>query len=122
MRLTQEQREEGRRRLKRLRTTHIEAYEHALADWHVWTRQYADALLADPEIDVEEIKREAVREFARKVASKFGANAQSWSVLANVDSLPAGRELARARSDLWLAAADEVMVAAARGVNLDEKP
>jgi len=116
--LTPEQREEGRRRLSRLRDASAVEYEAARADWHTWTRYHADALLADP----EEIKRAAVREFAEKAASKFRANAQSWSVLANVDSLPAGRELALARSQEWLNAADEVVSMADRGVTLNTEP
>ncbi|MDE2471779.1 MAG: hypothetical protein KGL35_24415 [Bradyrhizobium sp.] len=118
MRLSEAELAEGRRLLEESRKQQaIDRMGIAATVWNRWVAGHADALLARR----EEIVREAVREFARKMASKFGANAQSWSVLANVDSLPAGRELALARCQEWMNAADEV-TEAARGATLDEKP
>lgn len=109
--MTPEQRDEGRRLWNAFRgCTFVNYAIHAQA-WTDWTRRHADALLADPAIDVAEIKREAVREFAESLEKRF---------IRFAEMKPEHDNSAPNRQGYLWAAIDVRELAAARGVTLSK--
>lgn len=112
--LTPEQREEGRRLLtvaRRNRKARVSATDDTTGEWLQWIHKHADALLADTEIDVAEIKRQSVREFVALVVRTLEPRRKC--------AKDAGEaELARGLSQAIFTMCN---LSVDRGVNLDEK-
>lgn len=136
--LTPEQREEGRRLLSIFKAywprkngpflsvnemrESLDNFDKIETRMGQWLIDHADALLADHEIDVAEIKRAAVREFARSIIAIYKSDAAK---LRRAAKLPKGYSAVALKQEAQ--ECDERVeliqkLAADRGVKLDEKP